>query len=398
MEILNVRMLGEFSLQLGENKISDNDNRTRKIWVLLACLICQRGRVVPARKLIELLWGEEPASSNPENALRITFHRARSLLNQLWPTAGRDLILYRDNGYTWNEAVPAVLDFEEFDRLCSLKTDDPQEKLRAGLEALKLYQGDFLEKQSSETWVIPISTHYHNQYITLAMEMAEILSQAERHGEAAYICRKAIASEPYHEPLHQMLIGELAAQGDVKGAGAVYETLSKRLMEDFGIHPSDQTREIYREAAFSPGERPMEMDQVMEHIQEKDHEPGAMQCDYDYFKLLCHVESRSMERNEKITHIALLSVGPSGEKPLTKRSLNRIMEQLGSEIGRNLRRGDVFSKCSASQYILMLPRANYENSCMVCRRVLGAFNRAHPQTSAKFHYRVQTLSPRACVP
>ena len=398
METLQIRMLGEFSIQLGDRKISDNDNRTRKIWVLLACLICQRGRAVPARKLIELLWGEEPASSNPENALRITFHRARTLLNQLWPTAGRDLILYRDNGYTWNEEIPAELDFEEFDRLCNLKTDDPQEKLRAGMEALGLYRGDFLEKQSSETWVIPVSTHYHNLYVVTTMQVAELLSRAERHGEAAYICRKTIASEPYHEPLHQMLIKELAAQGDLKGAGAVYEALSKRLMEDFGIHPSDQTRDIYREAAFAPGERPMPMEQVLEQLQEKERVPGAMRCDYDHFKVLCHVESRSMERNETVTHIALLSVGSSGEKPLTKRSLNRIVEQLGEEIRRNLRRGDVFSQCSASQYIIMLPRANYENSCMVCRRVLGAFHRAHPQVSAKFHYMVQPLSPGVCVP
>lgn len=291
-----------------------------------------------------------------------------------------------------------MLDFEEFDRLCNLKSEDPREELRAGSEALELYRGDFLEKQSSETWVIPISTHYHNLYVVTAMKVAQMLSREERHGEAAYICRKAIASEPYHEPLHQMLIKELAAQGDLKGAGAVYEALSKRLMEDFGIHPSDQTREIYREAAFAPGERPLPMEQVLEQLQEKERIPGAMQCDYDHFKVLCHVESRSMERNETITHIALLSVGASGEKPMSKRSLSRIMEQLGGEIRRNLRRGDVFSQCSASQYIQMLPRANYENSCMVCRRVLGAFHRAHPQVSAKFHYMVQPLSPGVCVP
>lgn len=398
METLNIRMLGEFSIQVGDCKISDNDNRTRKIWMLLACLICQKGRVVAPRKLIELLWGEEPASSNPENALRITFHRARTLLNQLWPTAGRDLILYRENGYTWNDQVPAVMDFEEFDRLCSFKTEDPEEALQVGLQALELYRGEFLEKQSSETWVIPVSTHYHNLYVTTVMRMAAMLSERERHREAAYICRKAVAAEPYHEPLHQMLIKEMAAQGDLKGAGVVYETLSKRLMDDFGIHPSEQTREIYREAAFAPGERPLPMDQVLEHLQEKERIPGAMQCDYDYFKVLCHVESRAIERNETVTHIALLSVGIGEEKPLTKRSLKRIMEQLGSEIRGNLRRGDVFSQCSASQYILMLPRANYENSCMVCRRVLGAFHRAHPHVTANFHYMVQPLSPGVCVP
>ena len=74
------------------------------------------------------------------------------------------------------------------------------------------------------------------------------------------------------------------------------------------------------------------------------------------------------------------------------------MEQLGEQIRTNLRRGDTFSRCSVSQYIIMLPQANYENSCMVARRVVGAFNRAHPHVAAKIQHMVQPLTPRMCVP
>ena len=78
--------------------------------------------------------------------------------------------------------------------------------------------------------------------------------------------------------------------------------------------------------------------------------------------------------------------------------MNRIMEQLGEQIRTNLRRGDTFSQCSVSQYILMLPHANYENSSMVARRVLGAFTRKHPHVTAKIHFMVQPLTPSVCVP
>lgn len=398
MEHIHIRLLGEFSIQSGENKISDNDNRTRKIWLLLSYLICQRGRAVSQKKLIELLWGDEPASSNPENALRITFHRARTLLNQLWPTAGRDLIVYKDNGYSWNDQIPASLDSEEFEKLCSRKTGDEEARLADCLAAEALYQGDFLEKQSSEVWVIPISTHFHNLYVNTVMEAAALLSARDRHEEAVRICRRAVHAEPYHEPLHQTLIQELAAAGDTKSAAAVYEALSKHLFDDFGIRPSEQTRAVYRSAAHSPSEKTLPMDEVLEHLQEPDAAPGAMQCDYDYFKVLCYAESRGIERSGNATHVVLLSVAAGADKPLTKRSMNRIMDQLGEQIRTNLRRGDTFSRCSVSQYILMLPKANYENSCMVSRRILGAFNRAHPHVSAKIHYMVQPLSPSICVP
>ena len=105
-----------------------------------------------------------------------------------------------------------------------------------------------------------------------------------------------------------------------------------------------------------------------------------------------------MERNGNVTHIVLLSLASEDGNPLTKRSQKRIMEQLGEQIRTNLRRGDTFSQCSVSQFIIMLPKANYENSCMVCRRVLGAFRRAPPHVAAKVNYMVQPLSPSVCVP
>jgi hypothetical protein len=58
-----------------------------------------------------------------------------------------------------------------------------------------------------------------------------------------------------------------------------------------------------------------------------------------------------------------------------------------------LRKGDIASRCSVCQFILMLPQANYENSCMVCRRIITAFNRQYPHTPARIDYAVQSLNP-----
>ena len=391
MEHIHIQMLGDFSLRAGENQIACTGNRSKKVWALLAYLICNRNRTVPQQKLIDLMWSDEEASSNPENALRITLHRLRALLDQLWPGAGRELILYKDGGYLWNPAAEITLDFEQFEALCQ------QGQLEHYLEALRLYQGEFLPRQASELWVVPISTHFQNQYLTVSMEAAQLLSQYNRHAEAAELCRRASAAEPYHEGLHQLLMQELAASGDPKGAAAVYENLSKRLFDDFGIRPSEQTRAVYRSAAHCPEDRTLPMDEVLEYLQEPAGSAGTMQCDYDYFKVLCYAESRAMERSGNATHVALLSL--SGiEKPLTKRTQDKIMEQLGQTLRLNLRRGDTISRCSVSQYIMMLPKANYEDSCMVCRRVIAAFTRAHPQVSVKIQYMVQPLTPSICVP
>ncbi|MBE6955658.1 MAG: diguanylate cyclase [Ruminococcaceae bacterium] len=399
MQLLSIQTLGEFSLQYGENKVSDRDNRSKKSWLLLAYLLCNKDRPVSQKKLIELLWGDDPASSNPENALKITFHRTRTMLDKLWPNAGRELIVHRDAGYAWNGEVPCTLDMEEFDRLGNVQTEDEEARIASYLQALSLYQGDFLEKLSSETWVIPITTHYHNRYIELVMELVPLLMQRERFAEAAQICRAAVGVEPYHEPLHAMLIRALGACGDQKAAVAAYEDLTKKLFDDFGILPSEEIRQAYREATRSLNDQSLPMEQVLEHLQEQDPASGALQCEYDYFKVLCFVEARAMERSGKATHIALLSITAAlDSKPLSKRSMNTALEHLQDEIRTNLRRGDTFARCSGSQFIVMLPQANYENSCMVCRRIIGAYTRKYPHSPVKLHFMVQPLTPSISVP
>lgn len=398
MEHIDIRMLGAFTLCAGDRLISDENNRSRKVWALLAHLICHRGTAISQKKLIELLWGDNPASANPENTLRITLHRLRTQLDTLWPSAGKELILHTKNGYSWNPQASITLDIDRFEQLFQLQDVPSDRRLEACLEALSLYRGEFLERHATESWIIPVTTHFHNLYVLLTLEAATLLSQRQRHEKAAQLCRNCILAEPYHEPLYQMLMQELAANDDQKGAVAVYESLRKRLFDDFGIRPSEQTRAVYRAVAHTPGERALPIDEVLEHLQESEVIPGAMQCDYDYFKVLCHAESRAMERTGNATHVALLSATGLTGDPLPKRSLERIMTQLGDQIRLNLRRGDTISRCSVTQYIMMLPKANYEDSCMVCRRVINAYHKAYPHAAVRIKFMVQPLTPGICVP
>ena len=395
MQPIHICMLGEFTLRSGDAILRESDNRSRRIFSLLSYLICHRGHPVSQYRLIEQLWGDSAELNNPENTLRILLHRTRNRLDQLYEGAGRECILRKDGSYCWNPQVPVTVDFERFEQLCQCKGED---RLSDLLEALSLYRGEFLIRQSSDSWVVPVSTHFQNLFLLASQEAAQLLFQQQRCSEAAEVCRRGLDVAPYSEPICQMLMQVLAAMNNLRGAAEVYEALSRRLFDDFGIRPSEETRAVYRTYVHSPEDRTIAMDEVLEHLQEPEAPPGALQCDYDYFKMLCYAERRSIERSGTVTHIALLSITGTPEKPLSKRSLNRIAEQLGQTIRTNLRRGDVISRCSVCQYIILLPKANYENSCMVCRRVLAAFQRTHPHVRARINYLVQPLTPTYCMP
>lgn len=398
MEPIQISMLGEFTLQTENAILRESGNRSRRIFSLLSFLICHRDHPVSQYKLIEQLWGDHTDIANPENTLRILLHRTRSQLDQLYEGAGRECILRKDGSYCWNPEIPVTVDYERFEKLCQKQSQEPEDRLKDLLEALRLYHGEFLARQSSDSWVIPICTHFQNLFLLASQEAAQLLFQRQRYEEAAEVCRRCLGVEPYSEPACQLLMQILAAMNNPKAAAEVYEGLSQRLFEDFGIRPSEETRSVYRNLVHSPGDRTMDMDEVLEHLQEPEAPPGALECDYDYFKMLCFAERRSIERSGAVTHVALLSITGTPVKPLSKRSRNRIMEQLGQTLRTNLRRGDVISQCSASQYIILLPKANYENSCMVCRRILAAFQRAHPHVSVRINHLVQPLAPNYCMP
>ena len=376
MDELKIQMLGGFSLRLGKRELQDTDTRSKKVWVLLAYLIIHREQTVTQRTLIDLLWGDETDPINPENALRITMHRTRTLLEQLSPELGRGMILRRRGGYQWNGG--GEVDSERFEALCCQKAEDPDLRLRNLMEAISLYRGDYLPRQSGEVWVVSTAAYLHNLFVSAAQEAVELLIQQGRSHEAAGVCRRCLALEPCHEGFCRELMQLLAAAGDRRGAAEVYDRLSKRLFDDFGISPSEETRAVYRAAAYSPEDRVLSIDDVMGNLRESDAPSGALQCDFDYFRILCHALSRTMERSGGAAHVVLLDVISTAEREMPRQTIDRVMGQLSQQIRLSLRRGDGFWQCSVSQFTVLLSRANFENCQMICDRILRNFRRAYP--------------------
>jgi len=380
---------------MGDVQIDDSANRSHKVWLLLAYLIYHRRRTVSQEELVSLLWGDEGNSANPLGALKTTLHRARATLDQLAPAAGHDLIVRKNGGYSWSDEVSTQLDIETFESLCqsASSVENTDDRLAMLMQALSLYQGDFLNKLSAETWVVPISAYYHNLYIQAMLSALPLLEAKNRPQEAVDFCRSALRVEPYREELYQHLMRSLLTLGDQKGAISAYEEMSELLLSNFGILPSEESRSIYREIVKTVNTHAVPLGTVQEQLREQNPASGALICGYDFFKLLYQAEARSIARSGEAIHIGLLSMTGENKEDLSMRSLGRAMDNLQEQIRTNLRRGDAASRCSASQYILMLPHANYENSCMVCERIIKAFARQYPHSPAQLHYSVQPLEP-----
>lgn len=391
---LQVQMLGQFTLRYGDRTISDSDDRSRRVWSLLAYMLYNHGRSFAQEELIHLYWSNNEKSADPGNALKSIFHRIRTALDKLQPGLGRLLIRRKAGRYFWNNVMPLSLDIEDFEAHfhAAEAAGDDDVRLAEYQAALALYAGDPLPRMTDEIWTIPIVAYYHSLYTRAAAGAIELLEKQERTAEAVALCRRAIHIEPYQEDLYEHLMRGLLRTGDMKGAMSVYEEMSEQLFAHFGVMPSETLRTLYRQATRTVNDRTLTMDEVCSQLEEPAPHGGAMVCEYDFFKILYRFEARSIARNGHSANICLLSVSGKDGEMLARRSLDPAMNNLQVLVQNNLRRGDVIARCSISQYIILLPQANYENSRMVADRLVSAFYRRYPHSPARLRYTVQPLA------
>ena len=73
---LQVQMLGQFTLRYGDRTISDSDDRSRRVWSLLAYMLYNHGRSFAQEELIHLYW------SNGEKSADAVVNAMRALIEQ----------------------------------------------------------------------------------------------------------------------------------------------------------------------------------------------------------------------------------------------------------------------------------------------------------------------------
>lgn len=389
---VSVRLLGGFCLQYGNSFVNDEMNRSLKLWNVLSYLIVHRDRLIPQSEFIDVFWPDDH-SSNPANALKTLLYRIRTLLD---PVFGPELspILSQRGSYSWNRSVACQLDVDLFESLCRQAETaalDPRERISLYRQALALYQGDFLPKLADEWWVVPISAHYHGLYLSAVKAMADLLDETGEYEEMEQICTKAVQIDPLEEAIHVLLVRGLLRQGKNTAALNQYDQATELLYRNLGVKPSQELRALY--TAIMSVEQGLEIDLevIQQDLKETARRPGAFVCEYGFFRELYRLEVRRAERSGGCIQLALLTVSlPEGDVPPLK-ILNDTMDQLLSEFKGCLRRGDVVSRYSGAQYVVLLPGVGLEDGTLVMDRVIASFRRKHRRNYLKISCKLREL-------
>ena len=389
---LFISMLGGFRLSRCGQVLAEDSNRAQKTWNVLAYLIINRSRSIPQMELIETFW-PEAESANPTSALKTLFFRLRGLLEPLFPD-GVQPILSQRGAYAWNKDVACDVDIDRFNALYEHSREEglSKEERMACLEQLTaLYQGEFLPLQSGSIWVISLSTSLHNRYIAAVKTYAALLEENGNFERMLTVSAAASKLDTLDEELHILIVRALIAQNDHAAALEHYQMACDLLYRELGISPSEALKSLY--AVIMDSEETLETDLgvIQENLRETTARPGAFLCDYGFFREIYRLEARRAARSGTCIHTALLTVSCQRSGEQVQNLLNRAMELLQGVLTGSLRRGDVVSRYSPTQYVVMLPSANFEDATMVVERIVAAFYRSCSPTLFRLTYRVREL-------
>ncbi|HWC41673.1 MAG TPA: AfsR/SARP family transcriptional regulator, partial [Actinomycetota bacterium] len=226
-------ILGPLEVRDGEGPVRVPGAKER---ALLADLLVNAGRVVPADRLVEDLWGEDPPG-NPANTLQ---GRVSALRRALGP-AGPGLLVTRPPGYAL-DAGPDATDAARFERLVAEATAlGPAEAPRAARlleEALGLWRGPALAEFADQPWAQAEVARLEELRLAASEALVELRLAEGGHAGLVGELEGLVGAHPTRERLRGQLMLALYRSGRQADALGAYTRTREVLAEELGIDPS----------------------------------------------------------------------------------------------------------------------------------------------------------------
>lgn len=135
----------------------------------------------------------------------------------------------------------------------------------------------------------------------------------------------------------------------------------------------------------------MGLDQLMRQIAERKYRPGAYAVGYDRFSFIYQFIARNVERNRQHVQVILISMDLTEEENQSLEKVEDSLVLLESAIVRSLRRGDVTSRFSSTQQIVILMDSNQENGKLVANRILDKYHSLGNGNAIQAHFDIMEV-------
>ena len=388
--LLKVNFLGEFSLFYNDEVILESYSKNNKVVFLLQYLLYHRGKSFSKESLMELIY-EEDEIENPENALKIIVYRLRRLLLTIGlPKA--DYIENSEGKYRWNSNIPCEIDTENFDEALKIANSPSlsnEKRLEYYLKAIDIYKGEFLERNSIQKWIVPARVYYQKAYVKAFKKSFEIMKEKQDYGLMYSVADKGTSIYPYDEEILFIKIFALHAMGKTKEAIREYTLAVDLILDEFGVAPSIELVKLFSEISSGAQSLTESVNDVKKHLNDMESDGGAYYCNFQNFADTYRFLTRGLERSGLSAFLMLCSITNNHGKPLEdEKLLIDYSKHLKNATKDALRKGDLYTRYSTSQYLYLLVGINQENCRLVFERVENNFRKNIKNKPITINYKV----------
>lgn len=374
--ILEIQMLGDFSLRYGDRMLSGDKARGKQIWNFLEYIMVNRHKEISMDGLIQALWSEDE-TEDPANALKNLAYRLRTTLKQALGLETENCIVYKHGAYVWNKDIACSIDTDELEEAykATQQKDLCGDELFAQYKKIvDLYKGNFMPHSSFKEWVIPLTVYYQRIFMESVAAYCELLLEKADYRTVEEVCRRAIAVDPFVEENHAMLIRAFIGSNNHDKAIAHYNYVNKLFYDELGVRPSDTLTELYHEATKKSAAAELNITLIKDDLKEAKEILGAVYCNYEEFKMVYQLEARAALRSGKSVFLGLITATGKQKKELSRNNFDETFEKIKNSIVSSLRKDDLVTRYGRTQFLILLANLTYENSSMVLDRLVEKIN------------------------
>jgi len=262
---IQLSLFNEFRITLLPDR--EIPSRVKKQAALLAYLVLEDRTTHQREQLASMFW-PDLESGDARNNLRVCLTRIRKNL-QMGNETG---ILTTRSSIGIDPNASFKVDVQDF-RECIKQTELHEHATRASCsqchqqltDALAHYQGEFLKNLSLddceyfEQWRLQLQQKLRSQAIDALEDCAEYLQNAGDYAGSEHFTRWQISLDSLRESAHRRLMRLLFFMNNRTGALTHYTNLTDLLLDELGVGPDTETRNLYAQIESGEFEKPVQI-------------------------------------------------------------------------------------------------------------------------------------------
>ena len=381
------KFLGSFSLDFNGQRLWLKGSPQKKSMQLLMALLKAGAEGATRQQLLEVVWKEGGDPQKEKSNLNQHLYYLRQLIHESHFPEGKYIIVQKPR-YYFTEDYEIHSDTEQLDQIL----EEIRNAEAAGEDTLELlrqfcrgYSGEFLPMLNGEEWVVEKSAYYQKQYFSCLSRLCGRLKEMGEYQEMLELCTVASQIHPYDE-WQAVQIDCLVAMNRYKDALKVYEDAAEFFYEDLGVSSLNRTIARYRNTEGRLHYLSSALAGIRKGLNEEERLWGAYCCSYPSFVDVYRIVVRMQERTGigSLLMVCTLNIAGSGENTETW------MERFRQFMAGSIRNGDVYTRYSPNQFLVLLMQAEEKDVENIEERLKNGWKMIDQAGKTKLVLAVQT--------